>query len=133
MKMFITATFKEDKNKTEIEKLCSIVKQAGFDDFCFIRDVENYKKTFSNPTDLMENAKNEISKCDILLYDGSKKSTGRAIELGIAYCLHKKIIIIKNTNTKIKDSLSGTADKIINYKNIEDIKAGLEEAFLEWS
>ena len=31
MKIFITAHFKEGENKSEIENLCSLVKEAGFD------------------------------------------------------------------------------------------------------
>ena len=107
MKVYITVTFKGDKNKAEIEHLCSIVKNAGFEDFCFIRDVENYQKVFNNPKELMDRAREEIIKCDVLLFDATNKSTGRAIEVGIAYSNKKKIIIIMKEGTKIKDALRG--------------------------
>ncbi len=61
MKIFITASFKDGKNKDEIEHLCSLIKESGFQDFCFIRDVENYQKIFDNPKDLMIKAKEEMT------------------------------------------------------------------------
>jgi len=133
MKVFITASFKEGKNKMEIEQLCSIVRNAGFEDFSFIRDVENYKKVFDNPQELMDRARTEILKCDILLFDATEKSTGRAIEVGIAYANKKKIIVIMREGTEIKDTLRGAADKVITYKAIEDIQTDLKQACLEWA
>ena len=133
MKVYITTTFKGDKNKKEIEQLCSIVKNAGFEDFCFIRDVENYKKVFDDPKELMDRAREEIKKCDVLLFDATEKSTGRAIEVGIAFSNKKKIIAIMKEGTSIKDTLRGAADAIITYKRIEDIQNDLKRLCLEWT
>ncbi len=71
--VFITASFKEGKNKDEIEYLCSLVKESGFEDFCFIRDVENYQKKFDDPKELMNKAREEILKSDTLLIDMTHK------------------------------------------------------------
>ncbi len=132
MKVFITASFKEGKNKDEIERLCLIVKNSGFSDFCFIRDVENYQKVFNDSKELMERARVEIEKCDVLLFDATEKSTGRAIEVGIAYSLRKKIIVIMKKERVIKDTLQGVADAIIEYREIEDIQVMLEKLFIKW-
>ncbi len=43
MKLFITARFKGDENKPDIEKLYSITRAASFEDSCLIRDVEQYQ------------------------------------------------------------------------------------------
>lgn len=133
MKVFITASFKEDKNRKEIEHLCSVVRTAGFDDFCFIRDVENYQKIFDNPRQLMDRAREEIKKCDVLLFDATEKSTGRAIELGIAFSNKKKIVVIMKEGTLIKDTLRGVADAIITYKVMGDIQDDLRRLRLEWN
>jgi len=119
MKVFITASFGDTKE--EIEKLCAAVKLAGLEDFCFIRDVENYQKIFDNPKDLMQRAKEEIEKSDALLIDMTDKPTGRMIEVGIAYALGKKIIVIMKHGTQIKDTTRGIADVIVEYDVIEDI------------
>lgn len=125
-KIFITASFQNDENKEEIEELCSLVKEAGFIDFCFIRDVENYQKVFNNPKDLMNRALAEIKKCDYLLIDMTDKPTGRAIEAGMAYALGKKIIVIMKKGTKIKDTTRGIATAIIEYEDIKEITQGLK-------
>jgi len=133
MKVYITATYKEGENRNEIEKLCSIVNGAGFDDFCFIRDIENYRKVFSNPKELMNRAREEITKCDALLFDATEKSTGRLIEVGMAFSNDKKIIVIMKEGTTIKDTLRGVANAVITYKNIEDIQENLRQLNLEWT
>ena len=133
MKIFITASYKEGKNKNEIERLCSLVNKSGFKDFCFIRDIENYQKIFDNPKELMEKAKSEIAKSDVLLIDMTHKSTGRAIEAGIAFAQNKKIITIMKKGTKIKDTTKGISDAIVEYNKIEDIVEPLELLFNKWN
>jgi nucleoside 2-deoxyribosyltransferase len=132
MKVFITATFKNGENRQEIEKLCSVIKNAGFVDFCFIRDVENYQKVYIDPKELMQRSREEINKCEALLIEATEKSTGRAIEAGIAYSLGKKIIVIIRKDTAIKDTLRGVADAVIEYTEIEDLAIPLKKLYLKW-
>lgn len=127
-KVFITASFQNAENKSEIEKLCYLVRQAGFEDFCFIRDIEHYQKIFDDPHDLMQKSLEEIKKCDFLLIDLTDKPTGRAYEAGIAYALGKKVIIIIKKGTQIKDTTRGIAEKIVEYNQIEDIVKELKQA-----
>jgi nucleoside 2-deoxyribosyltransferase len=133
MKVFITASFKEAKNKYEIEYLCSLIKESGFEDFCFIRDVENYQKIFDDPKELMDRAKEEIEKSDVLLIDMTHKPTGRAIEAGIAFAQNKKIISIMQKGTKIKDTTRGISDAVIEYDEIKDIVNPLISLFIKWN
>ena len=121
MKVFITVTYKREENKEDVEHLCSLVRLSGFIDFCFVRDVEHYKNTFSSSSELMKSAKREILKSDILLIDMTHKPTGRAIEAGIAFASGKKIITIIKKGVVIKDTVRGISDLIIEYSNIEDI------------
>jgi len=103
-----------------------LVKSAGFEDFCFIRDVEKYQKIFDSPEELMQRSKEEIEKSDALLIDMTQKPTGRALEAGIAYVLGKKIIVIMKRGTKIKDTVRGIADMVIEYDELNDIIAELK-------
>jgi len=129
MKVFITASFGDSKEN--IENLCKIVRTSGFEDFSFIRDVENYKKVFSDPKELMSRAKEEIQNSDALLIDMTEKPTGRAIEAGIAYALGKKIIVIMKKGTVVKDTVIGIADLVIEYDTIGDISSKLKEFALK--
>ena len=132
MKLFITASFKNGVNKGEVENICRIVKESGFVDFCFIRDVENYQKIFYDSKELMQRAKEEISKSDALLVDMTDKPTGRAIEAGIAYTLGKKVIVIMKKGTAIKDTSRGIADAVIEYDALDDIIPALKQLLSRW-
>ncbi len=132
MKVFITSSYKEGRNKEEILYLCSLVKKSGFEDFSFIRDIENFKKVFNNPKELMQRATEEIEKCDALLIDMTNKPTGRAIEAGIAYALNKKVIAIMQKGTNIKDAPRGICDAIIEYEKIDEIIKPLSKLYQEW-
>lgn len=123
--MFITMSFGEPKEK--IEELCALVKDAGFEDFCFIRDVEHYQKMFNDPQELMSRAREEIAKSDMLLLDATTSPTGRAIEAGVAFALGKKVIIIMKKGTKVKETVEGIAEGVIDYDDIKDIVPDLKK------
>lgn len=126
-RIFITASFQNAQNRQEIEQLCAVVRQAGFEDFCFIRDVEHYRHVFDDPKDLMQRALEEIKQSDYLLIDMTDKPTGRAIEAGIAYTLGKKIIVIMRSGTKIKATTRGIAHAVIEYNTIDEITTRLKK------
>ena len=126
MKIYITASFGDTKE--EIENLCMIVRNAGLEDFCFIRDVENYQKVFDDPKELMQKGLETIKDCDALLIDMTDKPTGRALEAGMAYALGKPVIVIMKKGTQIKDTTRGIANVVIEYNEIAD----LSEALKKW-
>jgi nucleoside 2-deoxyribosyltransferase len=123
MKLFITARFKGDENKLDIEKLCNTVRTAGFEDFCFIRDVEKYQRgMFSDPHELMEQAREVLLTCDALLIDVSDNpGGGRVIEAGMAFGSNKPVIVIARRGTQLSVPMSGIASAVIEYDKIEDI------------
>jgi nucleoside 2-deoxyribosyltransferase len=127
MKIFITASFQGGNNKKEIEYLCELIQKAGFEDFCFIRDVEKYKKIFDNPQELMQQVKDEINKSDALLIDMTTKPIGRIIEAGIAFALNKKVIVIAKKGTQMEDTTKGISNLIIEYDVIGDIVTPLKK------
>lgn len=126
-KIYITTSFQNTENKDEIEYLCNLIRKSGFEDFCFVKDVEHYQRIFDNPKELMNRAFEEIKQSDYLLIDMTDKPTGRAIEAGMAYALGKKVIVIMKKGTVIKDTTRGIASKIIEYENIEDIVPMLKD------
>ena len=130
-RLFVTAKFKGLENKVEIENLCQLVKESGFEDFCFVRDVKGYEKAFDDPKEMMRRAKEEIEKSDALLVDiTDKPAGGRALEVGMAFGLGKKILIIKKKGTEMKNTWEGVADMVIEYEQIEDIVTKLKTFLL---
>lgn len=118
MRVYVTAQFKNWENKQEIDELCALVAGAWFEDFCFVRDIQ---EEFADANYMMKLAQKEIKRSDALLLDVTQKSTGRMLEAGMAYALGKKVILIAKAWTPIKDTLEGIADEIIYYELIQDI------------
>ncbi len=122
MKVYITARFKGEENRAEIEALCAAVKAADMEDFCFVRDVESYKKTFDDPRDLWKRARLEIEACDALLIDLSDApSGGRVLEAGIAYALGLPIFVVVKSGVPYKECYRGIATALITYERYDDI------------
>lgn len=132
MKIYITARYKGSDNKNEIEDICQVVRRSGFEDFCFICDVENYQKIFNNGHELMQRSKDEIEKCDALLIDYDGPASGRMIELGMAYAMNKKIILIVKKGMFVKETVVGVADTIIEYEKLEEIIAPMSKLLTDW-
>ncbi|MFC1656821.1 nucleoside 2-deoxyribosyltransferase [Patescibacteria group bacterium] len=127
MRVYIAVPFKGEENKKEIEELCLKVRKAGHEDFCFVRDIENYQNFFSAPHKLMQKSKKEIEKSDAFLINYNGPGTGIMIEMGIAYTLNKKVILITKKGTKIRNSIKGVTSKIIEYQKLDDIIAPLSD------
>ena len=129
MKIYITSRFKgSSENKAEIEKLCSAVRDAGMEDFHFIRDIEHYQPTFfNNQKDLWSAALKHLIECDALLIDISNSpGGGRLVEVGMAYSLNKPIYVIVKNGVEYKDFYNGIATSIFKYDEIEDITEQLK-------
>lgn len=123
MRVYITSRFKNaTENKPAIEALCAAVKLAGMEDFNFIRDIENYEKTFDDPKELWTRAREELEKCDALLIDISDSpSGGRVIEAGMAYALKLPIFVAVKNGVSYKEIYDGIATKIIRYDDFDDL------------
>jgi nucleoside 2-deoxyribosyltransferase len=129
MKVYITSRFKgSSENKIEIEKLCSAVRNAGMEDFHFIRDVEHYQSSFfKDQKELWATALKYLIECDALLIDISDSpSGGRLVEIGMAYSLNKPIYVIVKNGVEYKDSYDGIATSIFKYDEIGDITEQLK-------
>ncbi len=132
MRLYITATFKGTENRAEVEALCALVARAGWEDFCFVRDVEGWQPVFDDPRDLMIRSLDEIRACDALLIDLTRKPTGRAYEAGMAYALGLPVILIMRRGTPLKATSLGIAAAIIEYDTLEDIVMPLRQFHEDW-
>jgi nucleoside 2-deoxyribosyltransferase len=128
MRAFITVRFMGKENKADVEQFCALIKDSGFEDFCFVRDVEKYEKVFDNSHDLMQRARDEIDMSDVVIIDiTDAPSGGRALEAGIAFGLNKKVILIYQKGTPVKIPWEGIATALIEYENLNDIVPALRQ------
>lgn len=125
MKLYMTSRFDgSSENENEIDRLCSAVRNAGFEDFHAIRDMVG---PFTDQKDLWNTARKYINECDAILVDISDKpSGGRLVEIGIAFALNKPIYVIVKNGIEFKDFYNGVATSIFKYDEIEDITKQLE-------
>lgn len=122
--MYITTRFSNAAdNKAQVDELCAAVAAAGFEDFHFIRDIEQYRKNvFPSQKALWAKAKQCIKACDALLIDVSDSpSGGRVVEAGIAYALGKPVYVIVQKGVAYKDFYNGIAEAVIEYETPSDI------------
>lgn len=127
MKVYVTARFKGKINRDEIEALCGAVRAAHMQDFCFVRDVENYKHTFDNPKDLWARTYDELAACDALLIDVSNHPTGgRVVEAGMAFAMRKPIYVIVKKGEPYKQVFDGIGSTVIEYTDYKEVTAQLK-------
>jgi nucleoside 2-deoxyribosyltransferase len=129
VKVFITARFDATaKDKDDVARLSAAVHEAKMKDFCFVRDVEHYKHIYDDPHDLWEKVFDELGACDALLIDISEHpGNGRVVEVGIAYALHKPIIVVKKPGVEHDYVYDGVSSVIIEYKDMKDLTRQLIE------
>lgn len=126
MKVYVTARFK-NHNRKDIEDLCLAVKNAGVEDFSFIRDVENYQPIFDDVKDVWLRGLEEIKNCDALLIDLSDNpSGGRVVEAGISYGLGIPIISTYKTGTDYKIVYDGISEAVIEYGSYKNLTSQLK-------
>ena len=87
---------------------------------------------FADEHEMMIKAKEKIEECEALVIDYDGPTHGRMIELGMAYAMNKKIVVITKKGTNIKDTVRGVIDRIIEYENIEDIIEPMSKLLSEW-
>jgi hypothetical protein len=80
---------------------------------------------------MMKKAKEQIAKSDILLMEYDWPTHGRMIELGMAYDMWKKIVIIVKQWVTVKDTVIGVSDRIIQYEELEDIVEPMQLLYKE--
>lgn len=128
MKVYITSRFKNsDENKVAIEQLCMAVRDAGMEDFNFIRDVEHYEPHFfASQQEVWAAAKKTLKECNALLIDISDSpSGGRIVEAGMAFALDKPIYVVMKKGTPYKDFYDGIAMGVFEYDEMNDVTTWL--------
>ncbi|MEM1575412.1 MAG: nucleoside 2-deoxyribosyltransferase [Nitrososphaerota archaeon] len=90
--------------------------------------LEKDLKIYTSPKDILKRDIEGVLKSDMLIAEVSNPSHGVGMEVAIAFLSGKKIILIKNKDSKLSYMLQGILDKeLIEYTSKEDIKEKLSE------
>ena len=112
--------------KEKLEKLSKIIEETtSYKTYIFFRDAQKWGKIKMPINEVVERAYKALEKCDAILVEASEKANGIYFEVGYAKALNKKIIIIHQEGTEA-NFLEACADKIIIYKDFEDLKEKLK-------
>ena len=112
--------------KNEMEKIYSTLKQKGFSVYSTLE--EEGKNLFKKAGDWVIHGFKQIDNHDIYLaiVRSEHRSEGLLIEIG--YVLSKKKKLILAINEKVKNTyLRDFADKVIEWKNFEDLISKLSK------
>ena len=70
----------------------------------------------------------ELAACDGFLIDVThNKGTANIVELGMAFALHKQIVVVKKAGSKHDTYIEGIANEIIEYENEKDLATKLKQ------
>lgn len=128
MKVYISSSHTEGEDTQGVAELSRAVRAAGLKDFCFARDASGGRKSSLNPRELWSKVNDEIAACDALLIDVSGHPTsGRLVEMGIAYALKKPVIVVEKQGTHHKELFYGVSSEIIKYHDYEDLAHRLKK------
>ncbi|MBT4135555.1 hypothetical protein HOD75_03260 [archaeon] len=122
MKAYITCPIRLSQKRWKfLPEIKKIVEQKGINPYVFELDVE--------PRDIFNTDYSQLKSCDLIIADVSEPSHGVGLEIGIAYCLNiKRILLLEKGKqvTRILQSMPETI--IIEYKDLEDLRNKLSSA-----
>jgi len=111
--------------KQKLEKLTEIIeKNTDYKTFIFFRDAQKWGEIKMTMDEVVNKAIKFLDKCDAILVEASEKSNGMYFEVGYAKAQGKKVIVIHEKGTEV-NFLSASADKTIEYSDLEDLKEKL--------
>lgn len=128
-KVFIAGPWRKKKFQIILENIRDIFKEMGYKAVVGAKDIDNYGKIKMNSHLFWEKIVGEIRNSDIFVVDMKNIGTGfgRVIEVGIAKALNKKVIILYPPRFKTDECLEEIADKIISYKDLNELRKKLNK------
>lgn len=128
-KIYLAYKFKDSDPvllKQKLEELSKIVEETlSYKTFIFFRDAQDWGKIKMPIKEVVKKAYKAIEKCDSILVEASEKANGVYFEVGYAKALKKKIIIVHKKGTEA-NFLEACADKVVEYKDLDDLKKKLK-------
>jgi len=132
-KIYVAYKFREQNPKElrkKLEELSEIIEESlKCKTFIFFRDAQKWGKIKMNIKEVVKKAYKAVEKCDAILVEASEKARGAYFEVGYAKALKKKIIVIHQEGTEAA-FLEAAADKVVIYKDFEDLRKKLEKTKL---
>jgi nucleoside 2-deoxyribosyltransferase len=130
MTAYIAVSFSKRKLlDKELNAIKDSLKINGITPFVF---VDNYKFSETQEREMMQQAMNDINRCDLLIAETSDKAIGIGIEVGYAKANNKPVIYLRQKETEHSTTVSGISDFQIIYSDINDLQLQLTKTLKEF-
>ena len=105
-----------------IEEFERCFSKHGFKSFCVVRDMELWGEASFSAKEIMQETFAKIDSSDLVVIDVSEKGVGLGIEAGYAKAKGKELIVTVRKGMEVSTTISGTADRVIDYETISGIR-----------
>jgi 2'-deoxynucleoside 5'-phosphate N-hydrolase len=129
MTAYIAISFnKRQLLKKELRAIRDCLEINGITPFVF---ADNYKFNERQEKEMMQQAMDDIKRCDLLIAETSEKAIGVGIEAGYAKANNKPIIYMRQNETEHSTTVSGISDYQVIYSDINDLQIQLTKILKE--
>lgn len=124
-KIFISYSFKFRESYKDFHlKLKEFLKEKySIESHAFVFDFTEKVED----RDLMDAALGEIDNSDLIMVELSNKSVGVGLEAGYAKAKGKTVVYLYKKGSDLQQTVNGIADYVIEYSDVDDVLAWLEE------
>jgi len=128
MKAFISIKhYQDNRNRSDIERLSSIMAKSGFQTVCIVRDYEAWGEKIYSSNELMQITFKEIAASDVLVVESSVRGVGLGIEAGYAFARGVPILVVARSGAVISSTLSGIASAQAHYSSDTELEQFLSQ------
>ena len=123
MKAYISISYnKRQELNDELQSIIQALKELQIKQFVF---VDNFKFSFDQEKEMMQQAIASIDDCDLLIAETSDKGIGIGVEAGYAKAKGKPVIYMRNRNAEHSTTVAGISDFQIIYDDIKNLREQL--------
>lgn len=123
MTAYISVSFrKKEVLGKELTAITDALNDFKIQAFVF---VDNYVFSAAQEKQMMQQAMNDIDRCDLLIAETSDKGIGIGIEVGYAKAKNKPVIYVRHNTAEHSTTVSGISDFQIVYVDAADLKKQL--------
>jgi nucleoside 2-deoxyribosyltransferase len=120
---YISVSFrKKEVLRKELTAITDTLNCFKIQPFVF---VDNYVFSPAQEKQMMQQAMNDIDRCDLLIAETSDKGIGIGIEVGYAKAKNKPVIYVRHNTVEHSTTVSGISDFQIVYVDDDDLKKQL--------
>ncbi len=116
---------KDNRNRELIHSICNAIHKAGINTRCMVRDFEKWGEVDLPSRELMQQTFEIIKSSDMVILEMTEKGVGLGIEAGYAVAVDKPLIVLIQDGALLSNTMSGIANTVIKYNDIEMIRKSL--------